>query len=176
MLLSTELSQKSNRAASKAAYYAANKGKITAYQAVYRSSNKEKKAAYQVAYRAANKGKLAAYDASNKDKRAAYYAANKEKVAVYQAANRVEICATKNTKNRNKKLALIEHMGGKCKDCLGTFIPSVYEFHHVDPSIKDAKASKLFAKGLTAPVIEELKKCVMLCANCHRIRHATLEL
>ena len=169
MLLSTEPSQKPNRAS----YY-------KAYNAAYNATNKDKRAAY----RAANKDKIvkrqAAYDAANKEKLAAYRVTNKEKLAatrvVYRDANKVKILFTQKTNNRNRKLALIEHMGGKCKDCLGTFPPSVYEFHHVDPSIKDAKASIMFTKGLTAPVIEELKKCVMLCANCHRIRHATLEL
>ena len=164
-ILSTEPSQKRNRVAYKAAWYVANKEKVAAYMVAYNAVNRDKYAAWY----AANRDKRAAYQTANKDKRAAYQAA-------YSVANRVKIHAAQNANNRNKKLALIDHMGGKCKDCLGTFIPSVYDFHHVDPAIKDANASILFKKGLTAKVIEELKKCVMLCANCHRIRHATLDM
>lgn len=71
-------------------------------------------------------------------------------------------------RGRKRKLAAIERFGGKCKDCDNSFPPCVFEFHHLDPSKKDVNPSA----AMFAPKWErELDKCVMLCANCHRIRH-----
>lgn len=73
--------------------------------------------------------------------------------------------------NRNNKLLAIEYKGGKCQDCNGIFIPQVFDFHHLDPKQKDFKLSqKQNARFDTLK--SELDKCVLLCANCHRIRHA----
>lgn len=61
-------------------------------------------------------------------------------------------------------------MGEKCGDCKNSFPAPVYEFHHLNPKEKERNPSYLFRKGWKATE-EELLKCVMLCANCHRIRH-----
>jgi 5-methylcytosine-specific restriction endonuclease McrA len=62
-----------------------------------------------------------------------------------------------------------------CADCGKVFPPCVYEFHHVVPRRKrrgggigsmESKSTDVF--------LAELKKCVMLCANCHKIRHEQL--
>lgn len=46
------------------------------------------------------------------------------------------------------------------------------EFHHIDPKIKDDEISSMIAKGmLPERILEEIKKCMVLCANCHRIEH-----
>ena len=71
---------------------------------------------------------------------------------------------------RKRKLWAIEYLGGKCSSCGETFHPAVYEFHHTDPSTKDRDPSKMLQLSLTR-LTEELDKCVLLCANCHRIEH-----
>ena len=56
-----------------------------------------------------------------------------------------------------------------CEDCGVSFPPCVMEFHHRDPSTK----SFTIAKNLMRPwyrVVLEIAKCVLLCANCHRLR------
>ena len=45
-------------------------------------------------------------------------------------------------------------------------------FHHLDPSVKDFQLSNARTKILTESVKQELDKCVLLCLNCHAIRHA----
>jgi hypothetical protein len=73
------------------------------------------------------------------------------------------------TLQERKKLA-IEYKGGVCVDCGGKFPPCVYDFHHLDPKEKDynpSAASRLTLKTM----FKELEKCVLLCSNCHRIRH-----
>lgn len=67
------------------------------------------------------------------------------------------------------KKEMIEHMGGKCEDCEGSFHYAVFEFHHLEE--KDYEWTKLrLLKRET--ILQELKKCILLCANCHRLRHA----
>jgi hypothetical protein len=68
------------------------------------------------------------------------------------------------------KLDAIEYKGGRCFDCRQTFPYPVYEFHHLDPKQKDVAWNKLRLRSKKARQ-EELDKCVLLCANCHRIRH-----
>jgi len=50
--------------------------------------------------------------------------------------------------------------------------PICLDFHHVDPSEKTENVSSLLRKGSINAVKEEIAKCVMLCANCHRKLHA----
>ena len=144
------------RKASRRAQYAANPEEARAANRAWYAANLEKRRARSRAQYAANPEKTRA-------NARAKYAANPEKV--------LAICRALHAAN---KLQLVEHMGGRCADCALTFHQKVYDFHHIDPSVKDPKASRLFKKGLIAEVIEELKKCVMLCANCHRLRHASL--
>ena len=74
-----------------------------------------------------------------------------------------------NSKNRDKKQKLVNLFGNKCLDCQATFPLCVYDFHHLDPTIKDREISYLIRSP--EKLMKEIDKCVMLCANCHRIRH-----
>jgi hypothetical protein len=68
-----------------------------------------------------------------------------------------------------RKLDAIEHMGGSCADCGYSDNPAVLQFHHLRD--KDHEWTKLRLMSWDR-VVEELSKCVMLCANCHVIRHS----
>ena len=57
-----------------------------------------------------------------------------------------------------------------CTVC-GVKHPAVIDFHHVDPSTKTAAVHTFIQGGRFAAAYEEVKKCVALCANCHRIHH-----
>lgn len=70
----------------------------------------------------------------------------------------------------NNKQYFIEQFGNKCADCNNTYPACAYDFHHNNPNTKDIDPGLLFARKLSA-IAAELTKCVMLCANCHRIRH-----
>jgi len=66
----------------------------------------------------------------------------------------------------------IEYKGGKCELCGYDKCAQAMDFHHLDPNKKDFGVS---ADGLTRAwpkVKNELDKCVILCANCHREIHA----
>ena len=79
-------------------------------------------------------------------------------------------------RNRRKKVRImaVEYKGGKCKQCGYYRCLEALEFHHADPAKKDFNIS---SRGYTRSwkrVQEELDKCIMLCANCHRETHAKL--
>jgi predicted HNH restriction endonuclease len=75
-------------------------------------------------------------------------------------------------RRRRVKAQAVEFLGGKCRDCgIKSEFQEIYDFHHIDPSSKDfaiARNTKIFNS-----IRAELEKCVLLCANCHRIRHAS---
>lgn len=68
----------------------------------------------------------------------------------------------------------VEYKGGQCENCGYNRCFEALEFHHKDPSQKDFGIS---SKGYTRSwnkVKEELDKCIMFCANCHRELHSKL--
>ena len=58
----------------------------------------------------------------------------------------------------------------KCTKCGFSHI-SALDFHHEDPSTKDGNIHHYVSSGQFKKVYEEIKKCIVLCANCHRIYH-----
>jgi hypothetical protein len=70
---------------------------------------------------------------------------------------------------RKNKLKAIEYLGGHCTDCKNEFPPYVYEFHHLDPTTKKYTITRIMGRKWEN-IVPELNKCVLLCANCHRIR------
>lgn len=67
---------------------------------------------------------------------------------------------------------LREKRGGKCERCGYDTYLGALEFHHVNPSEKDFTVGDRDFK--LKDCIEESKKCVMICSNCHREVHAGL--
>ena len=69
-----------------------------------------------------------------------------------------------------RKQKLVEHFGDKCDDCGGTFPVCCYDFHHIDPATKSFEIAPRL-NGNFQTILEEAAKCVMICSNCHRVRH-----
>lgn len=75
--------------------------------------------------------------------------------------------------NRSGFIDLIrKQKGGKCQKCGYNTYQGALEFHHIDPTKKDFTIGDRDFK--LKECIEESKKCVLLCANCHREIHAGL--
>jgi hypothetical protein len=75
----------------------------------------------------------------------------------------------------------IEALGGVCAICGNTFEDCCYDFHHMNPDEKEFNISSGNVNSAKnwLHVRDELKKCVLLCANCHRLvhnNHATVEI
>ena len=79
--------------------------------------------------------------------------------------------------NRRRKLAqerneLILTLNLKCERC-GFDHPAALDFHHIDPKNKLKNVSTLKWSGCSNETfLNEIKKCIVLCANCHRIEHS----
>jgi hypothetical protein len=72
---------------------------------------------------------------------------------------------------RQKKKA-VAHLGGKCQKCGYDRCLQALEFNHRDPSLKQFDISQATqAEVKWAVLVEELDKCDLLCANCHRELH-----
>lgn len=69
-----------------------------------------------------------------------------------------------------RKTKAIRLMGGKCCRCGYDKNYHVLQFHHVDPKQKDSAWAGM-RRWPWGKVVEELKKCVLLCANCHADLH-----
>ena len=59
-----------------------------------------------------------------------------------------------------------------CKLC-GFKVPVALDFHHLDPNEKDMNVSDLVHFSIKK-LKEEIRKCIVLCANCHMMVHAGL--
>ena len=87
---------------------------------------------------------------------------------------RCKKCSSESGNKRRKKLkaSAVEYKGSVCFDCgLVSEYLSLFDFHHIDPTKKDFSLSVEGRSKSWDTVRKELDKCVMLCANCHRIRH-----
>ena len=58
----------------------------------------------------------------------------------------------------------------KCTHCGFSHIACL-DFHHEDPKTKEGNVHNYISNGQFAKAYEEIKKCIVLCANCHRIHH-----
>lgn len=48
--------------------------------------------------------------------------------------------------------------------------PNCLDYHHTDPRTKTTEVSKLVSQEIPPHIIlDEIAKCILLCANCHRV-------
>jgi hypothetical protein len=63
--------------------------------------------------------------------------------------------------------------GLSCEECGESRSPCLV-FHHEDEDDKSFNVSEMVAEGYGRETIkQEIDKCTVLCANCHRVGHAT---
>jgi hypothetical protein len=72
------------------------------------------------------------------------------------------------------KKQAVEYKGNKCSNCNYDKCVDALEFHHVDQSQKDFNIGHLKFYKWCKRITDELDKCVLLCANCHREKHYEL--
>lgn len=71
-----------------------------------------------------------------------------------------------------RKLELIEMLGGKCSKCGYDKNYSALDLHHLNPDEKEFPLnSRVLSNTNIEKILAEAKKCVLLCANCHREEH-----
>lgn len=84
------------------------------------------------------------------------------------ADRREELIKAVAKRRRKIKTLSINYKGGKCQICGYNKFQGALDFHHVDPK---QKSFSIGEKGYTRSwdrIKEELNKCILVCATCHR--------
>ena len=97
---------------------------------------------------------------------------NREYQKRWYAKNKKTQCSR--VKEREKRISkkIAEYkLSLKCEKC-GEGHPSCLDFHHKNPLDKDCSIGNVVNRGWGWKRIEEeMEKCEVLCANCHRKEH-----
>jgi hypothetical protein len=85
-------------------------------------------------------------------------------------AYRCKKCRSNSVTKRRQEIKnkLITEFGGKCKICSYDKCIRALEFHHIDPSKKSFALAQTGVTRSYAKALEEAKKCILVCSNCHR--------
>lgn len=74
-------------------------------------------------------------------------------------------------RRRLLKAKAVEYKGGVCSKCGYDKCLSALDFHHIDPKEKDFSISSDGHTRSWEQIKNELDKCILVCANCHREIH-----
>jgi len=122
--------------------------------------NKEKLNQYRREYRKKNPEKIKRWEKNRKRNR--------------NPKEKRKFLDRQNERRNEKKIKIIEHKKkiGKCQECGWNKHPEILQFHHKD---KKAKKFKLSGGNIGCRswkiLMEEIKKCYLLCPNCHFYLH-----
>jgi len=86
--------------------------------------------------------------------------------------NRHQSYVAQQHRGRERKLELIRRKGAECEHCGYDKNYAALEFHHARPHEKEFQLDiRALSNRRWDAVLEEAKKCVLLCANCHAEEH-----
>jgi hypothetical protein len=103
------------------------------------------------------------------------YLKHKERLA--SSSQRNKINAQNKVLKKRKRIFVnkVKSIFG-CRICNYRKCLSALEFHHIDSTQKDIAISRLISGNWSvASIKKEMRKCVVLCANCHREVHEELK-
>mgnify|MGYP003627705382 CR=1 FL=1 len=85
-------------------------------------------------------------------------------------------CCSQERVNRGKafKQKCLDYKGGVCESCGYNKANSALEFHHINPEEKSFGFASQRRTKFDEAIKKELDKCMLLCSNCHREKHAGL--
>jgi hypothetical protein len=91
----------------------------------------------------------------------------------YYNASICSKCWSRETHERGKKNRAysLAKLGNKCFNCGFDKWSAALDIHHIDPLKKDITFNRYKYWGRER-LDRELKKCILLCANCHRAHHS----
>ncbi len=99
----------------------------------------------------------------------------KRDTRTYKDRRQYLIAAVHKRRRKIRQMA-VGYKGGRCDKCGYNNCIDALEFHHADSSKKDFSISDKGYIRSWAKVKEELDRCILLCANCHRELHAQAQL
>jgi len=94
---------------------------------------------------------------------ASHYQSNKQVYIDRAASSRAQYY------KRNRNFLNDYKSNLKCFECGETHLATL-DFHHTDPTGKEFGVANFGGKSITK-IKDEIKKCIVLCANCHRKLH-----
>jgi len=102
-----------------------------------------------------------------------FYIKNKKRLQSY-----CKSCFNKYIADRwkSRRIEAIAYKGNKCCDCLIKYDGTnacIFDFHHLNPKQKEFEWTKMRQINKNKLLLE-LNKTVLLCSNCHRLRHYKL--
>ena len=109
-----------------------------------------------------------------------WYQVNKAHVCQYQrewnSANPLKQKQYDKKRYAKKMRVINELRDVPCADCGKRYPTCVMDFHHPDGHIVGEKsiAQRVRSEGNLQQTIKDAKKCIVLCAKCHRLRHLRL--
>ena len=95
----------------------------------------------------------------------------KKDTRTYEERREYLITAVRRRRQKIRQMA-IAAKGAKCEKCGYDRCVEALEFHHLSTSDKNFGLSERGYARSWKRVEKELKKCILLCANCHREIHA----
>lgn len=94
----------------------------------------------------------------------------KPHVRVRISGGLLNLALMKEQREKNKKYVNNIKKRSKCSIC-GESEVCCLEFHHLDPSTKVDSIMNMLNES-RGTLIKEIKKCIVLCSNCHKKVHA----
>jgi hypothetical protein len=95
---------------------------------------------------------------------------SKEYIYDYKKNRRYKCTTCKSREQYQKRDKLLSEIKNvPCMDCGNNFPPECMDFDHRDPSTKLFGVGDRRDKGIKI-ILDEISKCDIVCANCHRIR------
>lgn len=91
----------------------------------------------------------------------------------HYAANRAAYIGRANQRRLNLREELRQLKTAPCMDCGVTYPWYVMDFDHRDGESKTDIVSRIANVGAAKRLREEIAKCDLVCANCHRVRTFT---
>jgi hypothetical protein len=90
-----------------------------------------------------------------------------------RAGHTLTQCSTCQTgdRRRNRRERAVRLLGGACQLCGYDRCLWALDLHHLDPASKDFDISSASTRRW-AVTVQELRKCVLLCRNCHQEVHS----
>ena len=89
----------------------------------------------------------------------------------YYEKNKEEIYRKKRERLKNRKKELVKLLGGKCSICGYNKCINALDFHHKNKDNKEGNLAHIIKDSSKENSLKEIKKCILVCANCHREIH-----
>lgn len=105
----------------------------------------------------------------------AYYHANGERFRAYRRKHYRKYKIQRLANNKARRLHLQDNVNilksSACMDCHERFNPICMEYDHREPKLKRLSIATMVAQCYNLKeILKEIKKCDLVCSNCHALR------